>query len=673
MRESLLIEIGVEELPAIPLLKELPNIKKKWSSLLKSYSLESDFDFYYTPRRLVLISDNFPKREPDRKIELFGAPIEIAYKDGKPTQAAIGFAKKCGVSLDEIKRVKKGDKELLYYLKSRAGRDSKELLEPLIVEFLKSLNFGKSMRWGEYKESFIRPIRWAGVLFGCEDVKIELFGVSSKCETYGHRDFGFSPKPYKSIDEYLNILKNSCVILDQNIRERIILDSFKKIEQEIDAKIDLDRDLLSEVVSITEYPTPLIGSFDSSFLKLPPEVITLSMKEHQRYFPIYRGDELIDSFVFVANSTAKDFTKIIRGNEKVLMPRLSDALFFYISDIKRGLDSSGLKDVTFMHGLGSMYDKVIRESKIADYLYDRFKIDEFKKETLKEAVLASKSDLLTDMVYEFTELEGIMGYYYAKELGYDEIVALSFKEQYLPNSENSPLPSNNFSSILALSYRVDSILALFSKGKIPTGTKDPFALRRAAFGIIKIVIDREFRFNIRSDFRSLAKLYDNFDLDTLEEFFIDRLISFLDINPSIIKGVLSSGERDIGRVYKKALALDEIVSKDGFKDNFSTFKRVANIIKDIELKESIVVDSSLFESDSERELYSEYLAILELDFIGYKERLDSLFGLKRYIDNFFDNVMVNVDDREVRDNRKNLMAVIYREFIEIADIKEISL
>ena len=669
MRKPLLIEIGVEELPAIPFLKELPNIKQKWEKILSNYNLEADFEFLYTPRRLTLISESFLEKQPDSKVELFGAPIEIAFKDGKPTPAALGFAKKCGVSIDDIGSSTKNGKEVLSYTKTNLGVNSKDLLSSMVNEFLKDLQFGKSMRWGTNPDSFIRPVRWIGAIFGDKPLEINAYNLNSDSKTYGHRVHGYEPISFSSIDKYKKVLKQNSVILNPKDRESKILKEFKDIEKKNNLEIEKDRDLLNEIISITEYPTALLGEFDKEFLLLPPEVIIASMKEHQRYFPVFKDGELSNYFVVVSNAHSDDYSQIIAGNEKVLYPRLSDALFFYNNDIKAPLTNDGLKRVTFMQGLGSIYDKSVREEKIAQYILK----DKSQSEDMKSAVMYAKADLLTDMVYEFTELQGLMGYYYALKAGEDEKIALSFKEQYLPDGEDSLLPSSDFSAVVAMSNKLDSILALFSKGKIPTGTKDPFGLRRAVLGIVKIVIDRKFEFDIEKDLKELAKNYDGVDFNLLETFFLERISRYFDANPSVIQAVLKSGERDIVEISKKIEALNLIVETNEFKDSFSTFKRVANIIKDMNIDTDISVKIELFEKDEEKNLYNALLKVSEKSYNNYKEKLDALFALKPEIDNFFDNVMVNAEDEKIRNNRKNLIALIYKNFNNIADIKEITI
>ncbi|MFA7501256.1 MAG: glycine--tRNA ligase subunit beta, partial [Sulfurimonas sp.] len=345
MIKPLLIEIGVEELPAIPLLKELSNIEKKYADILEKNSLLCEFEFYYTPRRLVLWHREFKTEQDDSSEEFFGAPIDVAYKDGMPTPAALGFAKKCGVDIKEIGSAQKGAKEVLYYKKELKGKSSVLLLNEIINEWIRSLDFGKSMRWGSLEESFIRPIRWVNVLFGDELVEIELFGVKSKKETFVHRTSNFGAVAIDSAKEYFETLKEGGVTLFPEVRREDILNDFKRLEKQNSVNIEIDNDLLDEVVAIAEHPRAILGTFDETFLELPPEVIITSMKEHQRYFPVFKDAKLINKFVVVSNALTEDFSKVIQGNEKVLRPRLADALFFYNNDLKKGLSTEGLEKV----------------------------------------------------------------------------------------------------------------------------------------------------------------------------------------------------------------------------------------------------------------------------------------------------------------------------------------
>ena len=683
MIKPLLIEIGVEELPAIPFLKELPTIEKQWLDILEKNALACAFEFYYTPRRLVLWHESFPTEQGEKEEEFFGAPLSVALKDGAPTPAALGFAKKCGVEFSEIATAMKDGKEVLYYKRTIAPQSSKPLLKEMIEQFIKGLNFGKSMRWGFLEESFIRPIRWFGCMLGDEHVPFSLFGVESTPFSYPHRTISYEPFAYMFAGDYFERLAQRGVVLYPSKREEIILNAFKAIEAKEGVSIEIDAALLAEVVAITEYPTALIGSFEERFLRLPPEVIITSMKENQRYFPVFKEGKLTNRFIVVSNAISDDYDLIVRGNEKVLRARLSDALFFLDNDLKKGLCYEGLKDITYLDGLGSLMDKTEREKAIALYLSEQYqerliaehsRLNEQSLNALMEkSVLYAKSDLLSEMVYEFTELQGLMGYYYAKEAGEDELFALALKEQYLPNSEESALPSTLFSAIVALAYKLDSLIALFSINKIPTGNKDPYALRRAVNGIVKIVLEQGIAFDISKDLKALAQGYKAFDFALLESFFLERMYQFFDVNPSIISAVISSGERDIVRLSLKIQALATMVQDDGFKEMFSTFKRVANIIKNMDMNQTLSINPALFENAYETALFDAFTAVNAKNYESFEAHLDALFALKPHIDAFFDNVMVNAENPELRANRQNLIASIYTAFKSIADIKEITL
>ena len=671
MNKPLLIEIGVEELPAIPFLNELPNIEKKWSNILEKNRLLCDFDFFYTPRRLVLWHREFQLSQEDSTIEQFGAPIKLAYKDGIPTGAALGFAKKCGVDVSQLDKIDQGKGEVLYFKQEVSGSKSADLLNDMINEFIASLNFGKSMRWASRKDSFIRPIRSLSIILGEQIVDAELFGVKSSNFSFAHRMVSYEPFTYSFAGDYFCKLDKNGVILYPDERREKILSQMKDIEQRHNVKIDIDKELLEEVVAITEYPTALIGQFDIEFLELPEEVIVTSMKEHQRYFAVYKNDKLTNNFIVVSNSKTNDFGFIISGNEKVLRPRLADAMFFYKNDIRNGLSNEGLKKLVFVEGLGSMYEKCEREAKIASYLADIFKVEE--KELLQKAVMLSKADLMSEMVYEFTELQGLMGYYYAKIANEDELVSTSLKEQYLPDGEDSELPSNVFSSIVALSNKLDNLMGLFSVGKIPTGSKDPFALRRASAGIVKIAMEHKLSIDLSKIIDELASSYKNLDKKALIEFFNERLFKIFEVNPTVLKAVLGSGETDIYKISQKLCALNPIVQSDNFKEYVATFKRVANIIKDIDTSTSLTIDEKLFENNEETELYTKYIQISSKGYVTYEEELEALFSLKIQLDNFFDNVFVNHENEEIKMNRKNLIGLVYQGFKSIADIKEITI
>ena len=668
---AFILEIGVEELPAVPLLKELKNITKKYSDLLEKHSLLCEFEFYYTPRRLVLWHREFATSQEDGVEEFFGAPLTVAYKDGVATPAANGFAKKCGCSVEDLSSILKDSKEVLYYKKDVKGKASSELIPEIIETWIKSLDFGKSMRWGSSSESFIRPIRWVNVLLDDELVPFTLYGVNSSKVTFVHRVANFDALGVSGAKEYFEILKNGGVTLFPEVREEKILADFKSIESDNSVEIEIDEELLAEVVAITENPTALLGSFDEAFLRLPPEVIITSMKEHQRYFPVFKNGKLINKFVVVSNALTNDFSEVVSGNERVLRPRLSDGLFFYDNDVKNGLSAEGLKKVAFFKGLGTVADKIKREGAIASALFENYKPDA-KKADLDRAVELAKADLMSEMVYEFTELQGLMGGYYALEQGESQAVATAITEQYLPDGEESDLPSTPLSAIVAMSIKLDTLLALFSANQIPTGSRDPFALRRAVNGILRIVNEFGFEFDIVKTVKELAKNYDAIDLEKLEAFMLERIKRHYKVNPSIIEAVLASGERELLALGQKIAALDSLVNSEGFDEVSSTFKRVANITKDIDLNAELSVNAELFEEEAEKVLFARYVEASSKTYDSYEEELDALLGLKPELDNFFTNVMVNAENEAVKNNRKSLVARVYKSILKIADIKEVS-
>ncbi len=681
MTQALLIEIGVEELPAIPLLKIVANIEKSWKTILEEYNLTSDFEFVYTPRRLVLKHAAIAVSQADSTVEFFGPPMAAAVKDGIATKAAEGFARKCGVDFDALGRGEKNGKEVLYFKKEEKGAQTVSLLQEMLEKWIASMSFGKMMRWGSRTDEFIRPIRWLQVRMDDSSVPVELFGVKSDTKTYVHRMVTYDSVEVANVNAYESILSEGAVMLNPKERESKILAEFDALESAHNIIIERDRSLIAEVVAITENPKALVGTFDALFLDLPPEVIITSMKEHQRYFPVFENGKIANKFVVVSNAYTNDYTKVIAGNERVLKPRLADGLFFYQNDLTNGLSTDGLEKVQFIDGLGTLADKITREKNIAIRLLALY-MDKLEAATgqssaalekaMDRSVNLAKADLMSEMVYEFTELQGLMGHYYAKALGEEALVYNAIKEQYMPVGEGAELPSSIFSSIVAMSIKLDTLFGLFSVGKIPTGSKDPFALRRAVNGIVRIVTEYDLSFNIDDIIILLKGAYADFDTDILSDFIIERINKSLEANPSVIAAVLASGERDINEIAKKVAALNDIVNHDAFKEQFSTFKRVANISKDVDLESRLNIDTSLFKEDAEVTLYNAYEKVINQDYSDYKTQLEALFGLKRELDGYFDDVMVNTDDEALKMNRLHTIGSVYKTFRNIADIKEIT-
>lgn len=681
MQRELIVEIGFEELPALPLLKELDNITPKFQKALETHRLKFDFDFYYTPRRFIIHAKHFPTHQSDELIELFGPPLEAAFKDGEPTKAAVGFAKKCGVSPESLEQAEKNGKTVLYYQKTEKGKEAAPVLNEVLQAFIGSLNFGRSMRWRDRDESFIRPVKWLFAMCDAMLLDMTLFDAKSQNYTLGHMSDPGQKITVAATSEFFAKLEANNVVYDQNIRKEKVLEQIKAAQSKLGFTVDVDSELLDEVVAITEFPTALVGTIDTDFLRLPKEVIATSMKEHQRYFAVYNGEAIAPHFIVVSNGVCDDYSKIVQGNERVLRARLQDALFFYDNDLKNGLNPEALKNVTFMKELGSVYDKTGRETavgkEIARPLLDRLAKelggDAIKAEVvLEETLRYAKADLVSEMVYEFTELQGVMGGYYAKAAGMGDAVATAIAEQYLPIGENSLLPGTLLGSIAALSIKLETLLSLFSLGMIPSGNKDPYALRRAASGALRIIRNQEIPLDLEKLIKVLVQNYSDFKTADLKTFIAERLFSYYNTNPSIIHAVIASGETDILELMLKVEALDKVSKETSFSEDFSTFKRVANISKDIDLSGELPIDTTLFEKEEEKALFNVYEIAKHALSGGYEERLKKLFGLKKEIDGFFDNVMVNAEDVRIRENRKNLIGAIYKSFKEIADIKEIS-
>ncbi|WQY28688.1 glycine--tRNA ligase subunit beta [Helicobacter pylori] len=697
--DELLVEILVEELPAQALLNEYKEMPKKLHALFQKCTLEvGNIEIFYTPRRLCLLVKDFPLLTQETKEEFFGPPVKIACNHQDKTQGlnelGLGFYQKLGLKDHQhFQTAFKNNKEVLYHAKIHAKEPTKDLIMPIVLEFLESLNFGKSMRWGSVEKSFIRPIHNICVLFNGEnfnDIEVKEYGFKTKQATKAHRQEGFDFIQVDSPKAYFEVLEKNHVILDPKKREAKILQEIKELETKHNIIVEIDRDLLDEVVAITEYPSALLGEFDKAFLKLPSEIITTSMKENQRYFAAFNqksqeSPTLHNGFIVVSNAINKDKQKIIAGNQKVLKARLSDAVFFYENDLKKPLDNAPLESVVFVQGLGTLKDKMEREAVIAQYLTQKYASSlnmplEKALELVSRAVRIAKADLLSEVVYEFSELQGIMGYYYALKQNENELVALSVKEQYLPASENAPLPSSVFSAIVALSLKLDSLFSLFSVGKIPSGSKDPFALRRLSFGLLKIVAHYGLGFDLKADLKNLFErvgVYQSFDLEVLEKFLLERFNNLIDCNPSIIRSVLNTNERDIVKIIQKVKALKRFLDdpKNAQKKEllFSAFKRLANINKDRNPNESSEFFISLFKEPQEHALFEAFNAIKTSAFESLDSKIEAYFGLHAPLEEYFKSVLVMDKDIEIQKNRKNFLWGVYQSFLEIGDIKEIAI
>ena len=680
MSVALFIEIGTEELPAIPFLKELPNILDKVYAALSAQQISGQCRFDYTPRRLV-VRGQIDARQQDGIEEFFGPPVSVAYQNGAPSKAFDGFLKRTGASKEEVRTTQKDGKEVLYYQKHTKGQETRAIIADIVRDFVQRLHFGKTMRWGTLSESFIRPVRTLCVMLDDALIDMELFGIKSAKQTFIHRALGFEPRGFETQAAYENLLEQNGVILDSEARKQRILRQIEMIEAKEGIRVGLDSELLSEIVAITEYPTALLGHFDAHFLTIPQEMIITSMKENQRYFPLFKGENLYNGFVVVSNAFKGDDSLIVKGNERVLRARLSDALFFYQNDLRNGFMPQALENVRFVEGLGSMADKVRRESAIALSLGALYmqKLQELTGKDastieglLRQAAQFTKADLVSESVFEFTELQGIIGGSMAAHAGHDALVVGAIADQYLPKSQEDALPRNLFAAIFALAYRLDNLLALFSIGKIPSGSKDPFSLRRAANGIIRIVLAFGLEFDVHERLQQFAPHYAAFDTAKLTQFILERLGAFYDVNASLITAVLASGERDLCAIDKRLVALGE-AKQDELGALGAIFKRVANITQGLSLDNLPEIRTEILNASEELELYHAFEALKARKYASLTEELHALLALREILDRYFDKVLVNAPDVALRDNRKALLARIYKEFLKIADFKEISI
>lgn len=667
---SLLIEIFTEELPFSGIKREIDNVKPKFLAVLESHKIRAEVEFFWTARRLIIHAPHFPNKQNDEIIECWGAPVSIAFDNGIPTNAAKSFMKKFNIAESALQIRPKDGKDCIYYEMLQSGQMTRDLLESIIAEFIASLHFGKSMRWGSVEVAFVRPIRNILALLGDEIVALPQlsakYGFKQDSRVIPLR--GQKGEVAKNAKEYFRILESGGVIYNQDTRQSAIMAQIRRIESEQKISVEIDDELLREIVAITEAPSALYGEFDAKFLELPKEVIITSMKINQKYFATYRAGALHNGFIVVSNARESgDFSEIVRGNVRVLKARLEDALFFYHNDLAnftQGTTDSRLKDIEYIQDSGSVFDKVKREEFIAGILCESVKCD---KEAVLGAAVVSKNDLLSEMVGEFGELQGIMGAYYVRDTG----LKTALREQYLPISEDSPLPSSVEGAIVALSNKLDSILSLFAIGKIPSGSKDPFALRRACSGIIKIVVSFGMPFDLGRILGALNGQYRAIDTAKISAFFYERLENVLGVNQSIITAALRSQQSDLGALCAQIMALATIASSSEREAFKSLFKRVANILENPSAING-EIDENLLELDAEKSLYHALCEFRKLGITAPSERIERLLGFREVLQNFFDNVMINAENPRLKANRILLVKGIYEEFFKVGDIREIS-
>lgn len=682
MSKDLLFEIGTEEIPA----HYMPNILAQVKGLAEKAFDEGNIAYgsvrtIGTPRRIALLVKDVDEKQADVSSKHKGPSVKIAYDaDGKPTKAAMGFARGQKIDVSDLV-VEDG---YVYANVTSIGAATKSLLPDILKGIVTGLNFPKSMHWGSLDFHFVRPIRWFVALYGTDVVPFELAGVTSGKVSRGHRFLGTGDFEIESPAAYEETCKEHFLIVDPEVRKQMILEGLQKLADEKGGTIIMDDDLLEEVVYLVEYPTALCGEFDEDYLKLPEAAIITPMKDHQRYFPMRDKDgKLMNLFLTVRNGNDYHLETVQHGNERVLRARLDDAKFFFEEDKKHHLVdyTEKLKKIVFQDGLGTLFDKAQRLEKITVFLNQKLDLglDDAK---LQRASLLAKADLATQMVMEFTELQGVMGKEYALIDGEDEGVAEAINEQYQPRFAGDVLPQTDMGKVLGIADKFDTITGMFSRGFIPTGSQDPFALRRQTIGILNILMDAGWNLNCHEVFAFVLNLLGVEGekaakvMDQLDGYFTLRLKNIFQdkgMDYHIIDCVLAS---DTLNAYEEARRAQALIDADimGKTDLLQAFTRVSNMIKGADNTD---VNPDLFETEEEKALYSACQAMqvnlpqkyAVYDYEGVAEVLSE--GIAA-INDFLDNVLVMHKDEAVKENRLHLLALTYSLIQPLGDIKKLA-
>ena len=685
---DLLLEIGTEEIPSTYLNRGL----EEFGHLAKDYLrenrivVEGSISTYGTLRRLVLVGKAIADKQEDTIQEITGPPKKAAFdKQGNPTKAAFGFAKKQGVSVDELQLLDTPKGEYLYVKRKIPGRPTIDLLSEFLPELIANIPWPKSMHWGSGEFSFVRPIHWVVAIFDGQVIPFEVAGVRSGNKTRGHRFMASQFIEVGDLQDYLRKMSKSSVIIDRREREGKVEESVIKAAKKISGTSIEDPELLSIVTNMVEFPYAICGSFDKSFLNLPDPVLITSMREHQRYFSI-RDQEgrLMPHFVAINNTIARDESIVRKGHERVLQARLADADFFFREDRKRLLEDrlEDLKTVIYQAELGTSFAKVQRFTKLAEYLAGQIAPE--KLNDVRLAARLCKCDLVTEIVTEFPSLQGIMGEIYARLDGHPEDVCIAISDHYLPVQAESKLPGSLIGSIVGMADRMDTIVGCFALGLEPTGTADPYALRRQALGIIRLIRDNKITGSFIDFVReSVSILSDtiSFDLEGVTgkvlKFIKDRFKNMLlseDITQEFIEAVITTDFNFLNQLEKRIEALRKFrdISKD-FELIAIAFKRIMNILKGFE--GTYRVNPDLFEDKSEENLWKIFQSvkaegIKEIERENYLDALNLMAKLSGPVDEFFSQVMVMAKDKRVRENRIGMLKELNNFFLQIADFSK---
>jgi len=686
MSNELLLEIGTEEIPAAFLPRALQDMSSMISKALTDERIPyGQVQTFGTPRRLCLAVADVAEKQEDQVVEKLGPAKRVSFdSDGNPTKAALGFAKGQGVDISEVGTMQTDKGEYICISKHIAGRNTSSLLPDMLSKLISALSFKKSMRWGNLDFRFARPIHWILALYGGDVIPFRIENIESDNKSRGHRFMNPEAFPVRNLKEYLAGTREHFVIVDPEERKRIIIEEARKAATAVSGRVLENEDLLETVTYLVEYPTIVCGSFDRKYLDLPKEVLITSMMSHQKYFPVVdQEDRLLPYFITINNTLARNPAVVTRGNEKVIRARLSDAQFFFEEDRKVNLDKrvEGLQQVVFHTLLGTSHEKVMRFRKLAAYIADH--LDPSLKNRVDRAALLAKADLDTQMVGEFSELQGIMGREYALLAGEDPTVAKAIYEHYLPLTAGGDLPQTHEGAIVSIADKLDSIVGFFGVNVVPTGTADPYALRRQALGIINIILEKQYPLMLDDLVdQSLLILGERLKRPVEEtrkdvlEFFRGRLENqFISQGHphDVVSAVLAAGFSDLVQVTKKIEAMETFKTHPAYEPLAIAFKRAGNILKDFRNGH---IDSSLFNLEEEIQLHSTFLearnkVVNALAKDDYSSALMELAALRQPIDRFFESVMVMVKEEDIRFNRLSLLEALFSIFRRIADFSKI--
>ncbi|HIF9118649.1 TPA: glycine--tRNA ligase subunit beta [Photobacterium damselae] len=680
---NFLIELGTEELPPKALRTLAEAFAANFEAELKAADLaHNGIEWFAAPRRLALKVNALAENQPDKIVEKRGPAIASAFDaDGNPTKAAQGWARGNGITVEKAERLVTDKGEWLLFKQEVKGQEAKALLPELAANALAKLPIPKPMRWGDKETQFIRPVKTLTMLLGDELVEGTILGVDSARTIRGHRFMGESEFTIDNADQYPAILEErGKVMADYEARKAIIVADAQKAAQEVGGIADLDDELVEEVTSLVEWPVVLTASFEEKFLAVPAEALVYTMKGDQKYFPVYDAEgNLVPKFIFVSNLISKDPSQIIAGNEKVVRPRLADAEFFFNTDRKRPLIDRlpQLETAIFQQKLGTIKDKTDRITELAGFIAAKIDAD---VDNAKRAGLLSKCDLMTSMVFEFTDTQGVMGMHYARHDGEAEEVALALNEQYMPRFAGDELPSTGVSAAVAMADKLDTLVGIFGIGQAPKGS-DPFALRRAALGVLRIIVEKGYNLDLVELVAKAHELYgdklsnDNVESDAIE-FMLGRFRAWYQdegFSVDVIQAVLALHPTKPADFDQRVKAVSHFRELDAAESLAAANKRVGNILAKFDGELPAQWDNALLVEDAEKTLAADIAAMqatLEPAFAAgnYQQALTELASLREPVDAFFDNVMVMADDEKLKVNRLTMLNALRNMFLQVADI-----